>query len=70
MGTKIKIKMKLASSGSLDGIRQLIAEFYVTTPDRIGLTREEKFWKVTSGDKSVTPVVVQQGRRFVFGTLG
>jgi hypothetical protein len=67
---KPKITKKLATSDSLDELTKLIAEFYYSKPERITFTDHETHWKVQNGEKVVTPIVVQQGKRFVFGTGG
>jgi hypothetical protein len=58
---------KLASAGSLDALKKLIAEFYATGAERITLTEKGDYWSVQSGEKPVTPVVAKVGKRFVFG---
>jgi hypothetical protein len=63
----VKLSQKLASAGSLDALRSLIAQFYYSTPDRIVLTDAQSHWQVQNGDKRVSPIVVRQGKRFVFG---
>jgi len=63
----LKIEKKLATSGSLEEMKKLIAQFYYSTPDRITYVEHETHWKVKNGEKEVTPVVVRQGKRFVFG---
>ena len=64
---KPKISKKLATSGSLEEMKKLIAEFYYSQPERITYIDHETYWQVKSGEKVVTPIVVQQGKRFVFG---
>lgn len=64
---KPKLSLKLATSGSLESMRKLIAEFYACKPDRITFIDRHTHWAVQSGSKEVTPIVVQDGKRFVFG---
>lgn len=66
--SQFKIKKKLATSGSLESLKRLIAEFYATKPERIAFIDQGSHWQVQSGEKVVTPIVVQNGKRFVFGT--
>lgn len=63
----VKISQKIASSGSLDELKKLIAKFYVTTPDRIRLSEGAGCWLVMVGEKPVRPLVAQSGKRYVFG---
>lgn len=65
--TKPKLRLKLATSGSLEGMRKLIANFYACKPDRITFIDRHAFWAVQSGEKGVDPIVVQNGKRFEFG---
>ncbi len=65
--TKPKLSLKLATSGSLESMRKLIAEFYVCKPDRITFIDRHTFWAVQNGEKKMAPIVVQEGKRFVFG---
>lgn len=65
-----KVEKKMASSGSLEALKALVAEFYYTTPDRITFIDSGSHWQVMSGAKLVTPIVVRQGKRFVFGLGG
>jgi hypothetical protein len=64
---KPKITKKLATSGSLEELKKLIAEFYASKPERISFIDKDTHWQVQSGEKVVTPIVVQNGKRFVFG---
>jgi len=66
---KPKITKKLATSGSLEELKMLVAEFYATKPDRITFIAKDTHWQVQSGEKVVTPIVVQVGKRFVFGVV-
>ena len=65
--SKPKVSLKLGTSGSLESMRKVIAEFYVCKPDRITFVDHHMFWGVKSGEKEVTPIVIQDGKRFVFG---
>ena len=66
----MKLKLKLASSSTFDGIKDCIAKFYVCATDEISLIPENSYWRVRVGKaKDVTPVVVRHGKRFEFGTL-
>lgn len=67
---KPKIAKKLATSGSLEELKKLIAEFYYSKPERITFTDRGTHWQVQSGEKVMSPIIVQQGKRFVFGTGG
>jgi len=66
-GAAPKIARKLATAGSLEDVKKLIAQFYASTPDRITLIDHGTHWQVQSGERVVTPIVVQQGKRFIFG---
>jgi len=68
---QLQIKQKLASSGSLNetGIKKLIAEYYYSRPERITLIDQGTHWQVKNGEKLVSPVVVKQGKRYVFGIM-
>lgn len=65
-----KITKKLATSGTLDGLRGLVAEFYATRPECIALIDQGSHWQVQSGAKVVTPIVIRTSKRFVFGVGG
>lgn len=64
---KVRIGQKLASTGSLEALKGLVAEFYVTTPERIRFSEGAGCWLVMVGEKPVATVVVEAGRRFIFG---
>ncbi len=71
----MKLKQKLASSGSLEGLKKLVAEFYCCLPVKVQFSSFGDHYSVGLQDpgrldnplKVMVPVVVQQGRRFVFG---
>lgn len=62
--------MKIASSGTLEALRGLIADFYATKPARITIAWVGTHWQVWVGEKEMTPIVTHKRGRFVFGTLG
>lgn len=55
-----------ASSGSLEGVANLILEFYAGEPVSL-VSIDEKTYNVVKGEKVLTPIVVRAGRRFWFG---
>ena len=64
-----KIRQKFASSNTLDGIRLLIAEFYVRPAEQVALVGGSGVrWFVLLGSNPVpmTPVVLKIRKRFVF----